>query len=173
MVEVAVATIVSVAHAMARPVVATVVAAMIPTPATIHPPTVTAAIDIPEVWTAEVEVVTMWIAGVDAEMPVASLPVQWAIEISGCQVGLILPVEQYVTQVEVALCPIHTIKVCLGVYAHQVVEVNFVCCLILLFGKIELIGHLVGQEQGLLTGLLITHCIGGHREGEQCGKGNQ
>jgi hypothetical protein len=133
----------------------------------------TATIDVPEVGAAKVEVVAMGIAGIDAEVPVTSLPVQGAIEIGGCQVGLILPVEQYVAQVEVALCPIHTIKVCLGVHAHQVVEVDFVCCLILLFGKIELIGHLVGQEQGLLASLLITHSIGRHREGEQCGKGNQ
>ena len=151
----------------------TVVTAVIPAPATVHSPTVTATIDIPEVGTTEEEVVAMWIAGIDAEVPVTSLPIKGTIEVTCCQVGLILPVEQYVAQVEIALCPVYTIKVCLGVNAHQVVEVDFICCLILLFGKIELIGHLVGQEQGLLASLLITHSIGCHREGEQCGKGNQ
>ena len=173
MVEVAVTAVISVAHTMSCSVARTEVAAVIPASATIHPPTVTATIDIPEVGTAEEEVVTMRIAGIDAEVPVASLPVQGAIEITCCQVGLILPVEQYVAQVEISLCPVDTIEVCLGVYAHQVVEVDFICCLILLFGKIELIGHLVGQEQCLLASLLITHSIGRHREGEQCCKGNQ
>jgi hypothetical protein len=151
----------------------TIVTSVIPTSATVHSPAVTATIDVPEVRATEVEVVAVRIAGIDAEMPVACFPVEGAIEICGCQVGLILPVEQYVAKVKIALGPVYTIKVGLGVHAHQVVEVHFVCCLILVFGQVELIGHLVGQEQGLLASLLVAHGIDIRREGEQCGKGNQ
>ena len=37
-----------------------------------------------EVGTTEVEVVTMWITSIDAEVPVTGLPVEWTIEIGGC-----------------------------------------------------------------------------------------
>lgn len=42
---------------------------------------------------SEVEVVTVRITGVDAEVPVASFPVEGTIEIAGCDKGIPLPVE--------------------------------------------------------------------------------
>ena len=56
--------------------------------------------------TPEEEVVAVRIAGIDAEMPVACLPVERTIEIGGCDVGLPLPVVQDITQVEITALPI-------------------------------------------------------------------
>ena len=46
-----------------------------------------------EVRTSEVEVVTMRIAGIDAEMPIACFPVEGTVEIAGCDKGIPLPVK--------------------------------------------------------------------------------
>ena len=43
--------------------------------------------------TPEEEVVAVRIAGIDAEVPVACLPVEWTIEIGGCYKGVPLPLE--------------------------------------------------------------------------------
>ena len=151
----------------------TEVASMIPTASAVHSPTMTTTIDIPEVRTSEVEVVAVGIAGIDAEVPVAAVPVARAIEIRGCQVGVVLPVEQDVTQVEIALCPVNTVEVGLRVDAHQVVEVDLVGSLILLLGEVQFVCHLVGEEQSLLAGLLVTHCACRQSEGQQCCHGYQ
>jgi hypothetical protein len=71
-------------------------------------PGMSAAIGSIEVRTSEVEIVTVRIAGVDAEMPVTCLPVERTIEIGGCDIGLPLPVEQDITQVEITAFPIDT-----------------------------------------------------------------
>ena len=60
-------------------------------------PRMSATIGDIEVRTSEVEVVAMRIAGIDAEVPVAGLPVEGAIEIGGCQEGVPLPVEKNIT----------------------------------------------------------------------------
>ena len=132
-----------------------------------------ATVHIPEVWATEVEVVAVGIACVDAEVPVSSLPVEWAIEVGGSEIGLILPVEQDVAQVEVALLPVDAIEVGLGVDTHQVVKIHFVGGLVLLLGQVKLVSHLVGEEQCLLACLLIAHCIGCHCHGDQCCQGDQ
>jgi hypothetical protein len=113
-----------------------------------------------EVRTSEVEVVTVGIAGIDTEVPVACLPVEGTVEIAGCQEGIPLPVEQDIAQVEVTALPIGSEHVMTARHAHQIVEVDLVSGLILLIGQVELVGHLVGQEQGLVAGLLIAHCAG-------------
>ena len=132
-----------------------------------------ATVHIPEVWATEVEVVAVGIACVDAEVPVSSLPVEGAIEVGGSEIGLILPVEQDVAQVEVALLPVDAIEVGLGVDTHQVVKIHFVGGLVLLLGQVKLVSHLVGEEQCLLACLLIAHCIGCHCHGDQCCQGDQ
>ena len=60
-------------------------------------PRMSATIGDIEMWASEVEVVTVRIAGIDAEVPVACLPVEGAIEIGGCQEGVPLPVEKNIT----------------------------------------------------------------------------
>jgi hypothetical protein len=49
--------------------------------------------------TAEVEIVTTRIAGIDAEVPEAIAPVQWTIEIGSCHEGIPLPAEQYIAEI--------------------------------------------------------------------------
>ena len=111
---------------------------------------------------SEVEVVTVRITGVDAEVPVASFPVEGTIEIAGCDKGIPLPVEKNITQIEVATLPVDAKHVRATRHTHQIVEVDLVTSLVLLIGEVELIGHLIGQEQGLSAGLLETH--GGGRD---------
>ncbi len=118
-----------------------------------------APIDGIEVRATEEEVVTMRIAGVDAEVPVAPVPIERTIEVEGIEVGAILPVEQNVAQIEVALPPVGPVEVVVSVYSHKVVEIDLVGCLVLLVGQIKFIRHLVGEEQCLLTCLLIAHCV--------------
>ena len=123
-------------------------------------PGVAATIGGIEVGTSEVEVVAMGIAGVDAEVPVAGLPVERAIEVTGCEEGVPLPVEQDVTQVEVTALPIGAEHVSAAGHTHQIVEVDLIRGLILLVRQVEFVGHLVCQEQGLVAGLLETHGAG-------------
>jgi hypothetical protein len=53
----------------------------------------------------------MWITGIDAEVPVASIPVEWTIEVACCAISGILPVIEYVTHVEVTIVPVCTVEV--------------------------------------------------------------
>ena len=52
------------------------------------------AIDGIETWPTEIEVVSMWVTGIDSEAPVAVVIIEWAIEIVGCAIGSVLPIEQ-------------------------------------------------------------------------------
>jgi hypothetical protein len=113
-----------------------------------------------EVWTSEVEVVTVRIAGIDAEVPVACLPVEGTIEIAGCKIGIPLPVEKDITQIKVATLPVDAKYIVATSHTHQIIEVDFITSLILLVSEVELIGHLISQEQSLVAGLLETHCGG-------------
>ena len=108
----------------------------------------------------EIEVVTVWIAGVHTEVPIACIPIKRAIEIGGIAVHAVLPIKQNVTQVQIAALPVESEQVVIVVDAHQVVEVNLVCSLILVIGEVQLVGHLVRQEQGLPTRLVVTHGVG-------------
>lgn len=108
----------------------------------------------------EIEVVTVWIAGVHTEVPIACIPIKRAIEIGGIAVHVVLPIKQNVTQVQIAALPVESEQVVIVVDAHQVVEVNLVCSLILVIGEVQLVSHLVRQEQGLPTRLVVTHGVG-------------
>lgn len=61
------------------------VASVVPTSATIHSPTMTTTVRGVEVRTTEEEVVAVWVASVDAEVPVSCVPVERTIEIGGIQ----------------------------------------------------------------------------------------
>ena len=126
----------------------------------VHVPGMAATIGGIEVRTSEVEIVTIRIAGIDAEVPVACLPVERAVEIAGGDECLPLPIEEDITQVEVTTLPIGAEHVVAASHTHEVVEIDLVGGLILLVGEVELVGHLVGQEQSLIAGLLETHCVG-------------
>ena len=132
-----------------------VVPTFVITPAGVIPPTVTAMVRGEEVWATEVEVVAMRIAGVDAEVPVAAIPVQWAVEIGGCTEGIPLPLVEDITQVEVPALPIDAKHIVVTGHSHQVVQVDLVGCLILGIAQVQFVCHLVGQEQGLVACLLV------------------
>jgi len=58
-----------------------------------HMPSMSTTIAGIEHGTSEVEVVTVWIAGVDAKMPETVTPVEWAIEVAGSTECAPLPIQ--------------------------------------------------------------------------------
>ena len=149
----------------------TPVASVVPAATTVHVPAVTTTIGDIEVRTSEVEVAAVRIAGIDAEVPVATVPVQGTIEVAGGAVCAILPIEQNVAQIHITALPVQSVQVVVVVDAHQIVEVDFVCSLILVFCKIQLIRHLVREEKSLFTCLFVTHGVGRYCHGQQCCQG--
>ena len=130
-------------------------------------PRVSAAIAYVYARTIEVEVVAMRIASVYSKAPIATAEVERAVEVSCITEGAILPVEQHVAHVEVAVAPVGAIKVVHCVDTHQIVEVYLISSLILVVGEVKLISHLVGEEQSLLASLLVAHCVCRERKREQ------
>ena len=122
-------------------------------------PGVCTMIGVIEVRTSEVEVVTMRVTGIDAEVPITGVPVQRTVEIRSCEEGIPLPVKQDIAQIEITALPIGSVHIVTAGDTHQVVEIDLIGCLVLFVSKIQLISHLVGQEQGLVAGLLIAHCV--------------
>ena len=108
---------------------------------------------------SEVEVVTMRIARIDAEVPVTVAPVEWAIEIACLAESAPLPVEQDIAHVEIAALPIIAIHIVIARYPHQVVEINLVGSFVLLVCQIQLVSHLVSQEQSFVACLFVAHCL--------------
>lgn len=165
----------SVAHSLvmisASVLTRTEVTSVIPAATAVVMPTVSAAIYIEEMRTAIVEVVAMRIASVDAEVPVTCIPIDGTIEVSGAAEQLILPVEQDVAHIHITVVPVGSVEVGTGVHAQQVVEVDLVRCLILILGQVQLVSHFVSQEQRLLAGLLISHCVCRYCYCEQCCQG--
>ena len=136
-------------------------------------PGVSPAVGGIEVRSSEEEVVTMGVAGIDAEVPVTSLPVEGTVEVGSCHKGVPLPRIEDIAQVEVAALPVDAKDVVDAGHSHQVVEVNLVGGLVLCISQIQLVSHLIGQEQRLVTGLLVAHCTCRHSCGQhhhQCEK---
>ena len=135
-------------------------------------PGMTAAIAGIEHRTSEVEVVAVRIAGIDAEVPVAPVPIQRTVEIRGVNESLPLPVQQNIAHVQVAALPICAVHVVVARHTHQVVEVDFVGCLVLCVSQVQLVGHLVRQEQSLVPCLLVAHCLARCCYRQQCYQGH-
>ena len=128
------------AHMLSSRCAEVLAVAIVVTTISMNMPGMSATIGGIEVRTSEVEVVTMRIAGIDAEVPVACLPVEGTVEIAGCNEGIPLPVEKDIAQIEVATLPIYTKYIVAARHTHQIVEVDFITSLILLVGEVELIG---------------------------------
>ena len=111
-----------------------------------------------EVWYTEEEVVAARVTCVDSEMPVTSDPVERTIEVGGIAESAKLPVEQDIAQVEITLAPVYAIQVIISIDAHQIVEVHLISCLVLIICQVQLVSHLVSQEESLLACLFVTHC---------------
>ena len=125
----------------------------------INMPCMSASICCIEMRASEVEVVTSRVVAIDAEVPIASFPIEWAVEIGGCEECVPLPIEQYVTQVEVTALPIGTEHIVTPRYTHQIVEVDFVCSFVLFVCQVQLIRHLVGEEKSLVASLFVAHGV--------------
>jgi len=82
-----------------------------------------------------------------------------------------LPVEQNESQVAIAALPSQRINIIVTCNAHQIVKVDFIDGLILVFCEIEFVSHFVGQEQSLVTGLLVTHSVACSCECQQTHQG--
>ena len=135
-------------------------------------PGMSATIGIIEMRTSEVEVVTMWITTVYAEVPETSLPIKRTIEVACCYIGTPLPVEQDIAQVQISALPIGAEYIRTACDTHQIVEVDLICSLVLIVSQIQLVSHLISQEQRLISGLFVAHCTCCHCRGEhhQCEK---
>ena len=84
----------------------TKIPAAVPRAMPIVMPAMPAIVNEDKVWPTKIEVVTTGITCVDGKVPVASVPVQRTIKIASCAESTILPVEQYIAQVEIASSPI-------------------------------------------------------------------
>jgi len=122
--------------------------------------------------TTIVEVVTVRIAGIDTEVPVAVCPVEGTIEIGGGTESTQLPVEQDIAQVEVTTLPVNAVYIIITGDTHQVVEVNLISSLILLFCQVQLVSHLVREEKSLVASLLVAHCLARCCECQHCYQGD-
>ena len=135
-------------------------------------PGVSAAISGIEVRTSEVEIVTVRIACIDCEVPVSCDPVEGAVEVGSRDKGVPLCLQQDIAHIEVTALPIDTINIVNAGDSHQVVEVDLVGSLILLVRQVQLVSHLVRQEECLVTCLLVTHGMGRNCHCQQCYQGH-
>ncbi len=74
-------------------------------------PGVCTMIGVIEVRTSEVEIVTVRVTGIDAEVPVTGVPVQRTIEIRSCDEGIPLPVKQDIAQIKITTLPIGSVHI--------------------------------------------------------------
>lgn len=157
LVHVAVAsTVPSASHAI---VVCCEMMSVIVRPSSVCVPGVSAAVGVVASWIAIVVVMAVRIVSIDAEMPEAVAPIERTIEVFQSAESAILPVKEYVRQVEVTACPIYRIYIIDCVDAHEIVEVHFKSGLILFFREVEFVRHLICEEEGLVSCLLIRHSL--------------
>lgn len=100
--------------------------------------------------TSEV-VVSYAIAVEDGVVPAVSSPAYGAHEVVDCCVEPVLPVEEYVAQVLVAILPVVAEGIGGIVHGQEIVEVYLISTVVLLSCQIQLVCHLVRQEPGLLA----------------------
>lgn len=149
----------------ARPVVEG--APFVPAPSAVVVPAVAATVSYVHVRPAEIKIMAARIAGVYGEMPHSGCPVQRPVKVRGGAERAVLPVKEDVAEVEVALPPVCAVEVVWRVDAHQVVQVHFISGVVLCLGQVQLVCHLVRQEQSLVARLFVAHRPCGGREGEQ------
>ena len=94
------------------------------------------------------------------------MEVERTVEVSRVAEHAILPVEQHVAEVEVTPAPVVAVQLVVRVDAEQIVEVYLVSRLILVVSEVQLVSHLVGEEQSLFARLTVAHCAGCHHEAE-------
>ena len=137
-----------------------------------HMPGMTATIGGIEGWTSKEEVVAVRVACIYGKVPETVTPVEWAIEVGGCAEGFPLPVQQDIAQVQVTMLPIGPQHIVTACYTHQIVEVDFVCSLILFVSQVQFVSHLVCQEEGFVACLIVAHCLARCCYRQQCYQGH-
>lgn len=121
-------------------------ASVIPAASAIHSPAMPTTVNMEEMRPSEIEVITVRIAGIDTKVPITGVPIKRTVEICRIHIHAILPIKQYITEVEVALLPISPIQIGLAIDTHEVVKVHLVSSFILFFREVQLIRHLVCEE---------------------------
>ena len=118
-----------------------------------------------------VEMALVAVVGVDIESPSTPMPCQRTIEVGQADILVILVSSQNKLKVSIATAPPNTVHVVASVNTHQVVEIDFIDCLILCCREVQLVSHLVRKEQSLILGCIIAHCVGsdGHHH-QDCHK---
>ena len=132
-----------------------VMTALVIASAAIVAPAVTATIGQVEMWTTEIEVVAMRIAGIDAEVPYTSLPVERAVEVGSCAKQIPLPAIEYITDIQVTALPVGAKHIVIACDAHQIVQVNLIGSFILCIRQVQFVCHLICQEEGLSASLFV------------------
>lgn len=170
-----VATVPTIAHAemMGALYMGTIIVMMsfIEAASSVPVPTMASAIGGIKAGTSEIEVFTMGIACVHTKMPIACIPIEGTVEIGGCTEQIPLPGIEDEIQVGIASLPVSAEDVGPTCYAHQVIEVYLIGCLILCIRQIEFVCHLISKEQCLAACLFITHGTRLTRHGQHCNEG--
>ena len=109
-------------------------------------------------WTVIVEMASV-VVRVHCKRPAASLPSYRAIEVGESHILVVLPAVQDIVEVSVTAIPPDAEDISVSVQAHQVVEVDLIDCLILCSGEVELVGHLVREEEGFVLCCVIAHSV--------------
>ena len=110
-------------------------------------------------WMRIIEMASV-VVSVHCKRPAACLPCYRTIEVRESHILVVLPAVQDIAEVSVTAIPPDAEDITVSVQAHQVVEVNFIDCLILCSGEVELVSHLVREEEGFVLCCVIAHGVG-------------
>lgn len=101
-------------------------------------------------------VVRIAVAQGEGEVVTAS-PHHGPIEVHNLRVTFPLPGSEDIAQVGIPTHPEDTIYICIGVQSEQVVEIDFIDCLVLREAEVEFVCHFVGKEERFLASLGEAH----------------
>lgn len=88
-------------------------------------------------------VVAVAVVVADRVVPAMPSPTNRTEEVVERAVEIILPIEEHVAEIHVAIVPIRAIAIGGGADAHEVFEIDFVSTVVLLRREVEFVGHLV------------------------------
>ena len=126
-----------------------------------------AAVNVIDPWWAIIEQ-GGGVDGVNRQEPSGGPPQNGAEEIGGCLEQGILPVVEDVAEVRIAVLQVNAREVALCPDVHQVVQVDLVGVVVLLFVEVEFIRHFVGQKPGPVAGFFVGHGLCGGQSREEC-----
>ena len=80
------------------------------------------------------------------------------VKVFRLQEAAVLPAGKNVSELICATVPVDPEDIGSTNEACKVVEIDFIDCLVLIICKIQLVGHLIGEEERLLAGSCGGHC---------------